>query len=127
MTTRRHFEDDAQQSLFTILSTLYPAIRKLTFAIPNGGRRNLREAARLKHQGVTKGIPDIFLAFPSGQYHGLFIELKRPLIKGLPKPAITLEQKEMIDTLRFQGYCVKVCYGTEEALDTILQYWKLED
>ena len=119
----KHIEDDEQAALFNILTVRYPHIRALTFAIPNGGKRNLREAVRLKEQGVTAGVPDIFCARASGPHHGLFIEMKRPIVKGKPKPVISPTQKEMIITLLGQGYEVCVCYGVEEALDVILQYW----
>lgn len=46
------------------------------FAIPNGGSRDIREAVRLKRQGVKAGVSDMFLPIPNSMYHGLFIELK---------------------------------------------------
>jgi VRR-NUC domain len=42
---------------------------------PNGGSRDIREAARFKRLGVTAGIPDLQLLSPKGKPH--FIELKR--------------------------------------------------
>jgi hypothetical protein len=121
----KHIEDDEQAALFTILTLKYPQIRKVTFAIPNGGKRNIREAARLKAQGVTAGVPDIFCAHPAKLYNGLFIEMKRPIIKGQPKPIISATQKEMLLRLNDQGYKVVVCHGDQEALYTILSYWNL--
>jgi hypothetical protein len=120
-----HIEDDEQAALFHILTIRYPDIRKVTFAIPNGGKRNIREAARLKAQGVTPGVPDIFCAHSSKTHNGLFIEMKRPIVKGKPKPVISPEQREMIITLLGQGYWVHVCYGATEALKVILEYWNL--
>lgn len=35
--------------------------------IPNGGSRNKIEAVRLKAQGVKRGVPDIFLPYPTGE------------------------------------------------------------
>jgi hypothetical protein len=122
---RLHIEDDEQALLFRKLTLYYPNIRQLTFHIPNGGKRTKLEAIRLRAQGVTAGVPDIFCAFASGEYHGLFIEMKKPIVKGESKPAISPAQKLMIEHLLFQGYCVKVCYGCAEALDTIVQYWNL--
>jgi hypothetical protein len=31
------------------------------FAVPNGGKRGLREAVKLKREGVRKGAPDLVL------------------------------------------------------------------
>ena len=44
----------------------------LVFAIPNGGRRNIVLATRLKAEGVMAGVPDLFVA----DYGGFFLEVK---------------------------------------------------
>lgn len=46
------------------------------FAIPNGGYRNAREAAKLKREGVLAGVSDLILAIPNKQFDALFIEMK---------------------------------------------------
>ena len=87
------------------------------FAIPNGGKRSLRTAARLKKEGVTAGIPDVFLAAPSGGKHGLFIELKR---KGRGK--LSTFQKASMAALEAAGYACVVACGWEAAKQAILDY-----
>ena len=89
----------------------------LLFAIPNGGERHKAVAAKLKAEGVKPGVPDLCLPVPSGDYHGLFIEMKR--IRG---SSTTLWQLEWIDALRQQGYRVEVCKGWEAAKDVLLEY-----
>ena len=37
----------------------FPGVRII--AIPNGGWRDIKTAARLKAEGVTKGVPDLFI------------------------------------------------------------------
>lgn len=54
------------------------------FAVPNGGNRNLREAARLKAQGVMAGVSDLVLLLPDRKVY--FIELKNPNGKGRQSP-----------------------------------------
>jgi hypothetical protein len=46
----------------------------LVFAVPNGGSRNVIEAARLKKAGVLAGAPDLVVISKRGQID--FIELK---------------------------------------------------
>src|SRR5574344_2592143 len=82
---------------------------KLIFHIPNGGSRNIGEAANLKRQGVKAGVPDLFLPVPMGKYHGLFIEMK--VGKNVP----TDKQVKWLTALDEQGYQVKLCYGFDEA------------
>lgn len=87
------------------------------FAIPNGGKRSLRTAARLKKEGVTAGIPDIFLAAPSGGRHGLFIELKRK-----DRGKVSTFQKASMAALEAAGYACVVAYGWEAAKQAIQDY-----
>ena len=86
------------------------------FAIPNGGLRNKATAVRMKSEGVKAGVWDIFLPVPSGQYHGLFIEMK------WGKNTLTPAQKEFGDYATQQGYCCKVAYSAEEAIEIIDEY-----
>lgn len=85
------------------------------FHIPNG----TLQASRMKKRGlgVRSGVPDIFLALPSGDYHGLWIELKR--IKG---GVISQEQVEFIIFLKSMHYCAYVCKGHESAQRLITHY-----
>jgi len=48
----------------------------VVFAIPNGGLRTPREAARLKWTGTLAGIPDLAIVASGGRVH--FIEVKQP-------------------------------------------------
>lgn len=93
----------------------YPEL-DLLFHIPNGGSRNKIEAAKLKSQGVKAGVPDLFLPAARGGYHGLFIEMKY----GKNKP--TDKQREWMAALNEQGYMAVVCYGFEDARNTIEKY-----
>ena len=67
-------ESKLQQNCITWFKYQYP--NHVLYAIPNGGKRNLREASRLKAEGVLAGVSDLFLMKPSNGYHGLFIEMK---------------------------------------------------
>lgn len=88
----------------------------LIFAIPNGGKRHLRVATKLKAEGVTAGIPDLFLPHSNGAYFGLFVEMKAGKNKA------TENQKKKMEELSKQGYLCVVCYGSKEALDIIINY-----
>lgn len=66
------------------------------FAVPNGGSRNVIEAANLKAQGVMAGVSDLILLLPNKVY---FIELKNPNGKGRQSPA----QREFEDNVRAYG------------------------
>ena len=94
----------------------YPQLENL-FAIPNGGQREHRTGTMLKREGVRSGVPDLLLAYPCGNYHGLFIELKRR-DGGKVSPT----QTEWISRLNQAGYLAMVAYGAKEAVKVILYY-----
>ena len=99
--------------------SIYPELHMI-FSIPNGGYRNKIEAVNLKKTGVKSGVPDLMLAVPKGNYHGLFIEMKWGQNKCTPN------QKKWILRLSKLGYKVKVCYSSVEAISTIKEYLEIE-
>ena len=88
------------------------------FHIPNGGSRNKMEAANLKRQGVKAGVPDLMFPVPLRGFHGLFIEMKAGKNKTTPN------QDAWLDLLTKNGYCVRVCYGFDEARTLIDWYFE---
>lgn len=117
------YEASEQVKLFNWLAFMrcrYPDL-DMMYHIPNGGSRNLKEAANLKRQGVRAGVPDLCLPVPRGSFHGLYIELKY----GANKP--TDLQKEWLKKLSQQGYAVSVCYGWEAASKVIEHYINLKE
>jgi hypothetical protein len=86
------------------------------FAIPNGGLRHIAVARRLKKEGMKSGVPDVFVAVPSGGKHGLFIEFKQP---GNRMSAAQKIWKEM---LWGSGYHFDVCYSAEEGVKLVETY-----
>lgn len=86
----------------------YPQL-DLLYHVPNGGKRNQKEAFNLKRQGVRAGVPDLCLPVARGKFHALYIELK------VGKNKATQKQKEWIKRLTKQGNMALVCYGWEEA------------
>lgn len=93
---------------------------QLLFAIPNGGQRNIITAKRMKDEGVRSGIPDLFLAVPRGNFHGLFIEMKKP--QG---GVVSDNQKACMEMLSNNDYCVTVCRGFIDAQEAIKGYLSL--
>lgn len=111
-------EDSHQAAVFcwaALQAQRLPELHCL-YAIPNGGKRDAREAAKLKTTGTRAGVPDICLPVPRGKYNNLYIELK--VGKNKPSP----EQIKWHERLRANGNRVEVCYGWREAAETILSY-----
>lgn len=89
---------------------------KFMYHTPNGGSRNIAEAANLKRMGVKAGVPDLCLPYPSGKYHGLYIEMKTDTGRQ------TAAQREYLSWLNQAGYKAVVCHGAEEAIEVIWGY-----
>lgn len=81
----------------------YPGVR--IFAIPNGGHRGASQGASLKAEGVTAGVPDLFV--PAW---GLWVEMKRST-GGTVSPA----QRDWIAYLNGIGHQVIIGRGFEDA------------
>lgn len=88
------------------------------FAIPNGGARDVITGARLKAEGVRRGVPDLCLAVPRGGYHGLYIEMK--VGDGKPSDA----QQELIAHLNANNYKAEVHWSSTSAIEAIEEYLK---
>jgi hypothetical protein len=95
--------------------TRFPAL-KWIFHIPNGGSRNVIEAANLKRAGVKAGIPDLFLPVARKMEHGLFIEMKAG------KNTLTKNQEEFLDHCFTEDYKYVVCYSWQNAVKYIEEY-----
>lgn len=115
----RQLESAEQQKLFTWWHMEHRRLgvpEQLLFAIPNGGKRDLRTAVRMKREGVQAGIPDMMLAVPRRAFHGLFIELKQG------KGRLSDHQAQALALLQEQGYATAVPYGFQEARAAIEAY-----
>lgn len=119
-------EDSAQKALFAWIALnrqKYPALEWL-YHVPNGGRRDVREAAKLKAIGVKPGVLDLNLDLPryanadgpEVAYHGLRIELK------VASGKVSDDQKKWLAHLTEAGYFAKVVWSWEEARDLLIWY-----
>ena len=89
----------------------YPGI--LIFAIPNGGKRDIVTAKKLQMEGVTPGVPDLFVPAWS-----CWIEMKKPGGK------LSEAQKNMIEYLEGIGHTVIIGFGARDASEKVLEFLK---
>ena len=115
--SRSREEDGIQKAVADTLD----AIGVLWCHVPNGGKRDLLEAKKLKAMGVKPGVPDIMIFDPPpaspicGLCHnpvarGTFIELKTD--KGVTSP----DQHEWIRRLLGLGWVGGIGMGIDETL-----------
>ena len=85
------------------------------FAIPNGSPRNIVIAQKLKLEGVSPGVPDLFI--PAWR---LWIEFKR--VRG---GTVSTEQDGWMTYLSECGYVCFVARGCEDGKKKIEDFIKL--
>lgn len=100
-------------------------------AIPNGGSRGDDDKSRkirgaqLKAEGVRQGVADTFLPWPSGDWHGLYIEMKKPTERPKSETAkggVSDEQRRFGEYAKRVGYGWVVCYDWEQAASYLRSY-----
>ena len=91
------------------------------WAVPNGGLRDIRTAAKLKREGVKSGIPDITLIH-NGKYYG--IEVKKPKTIT-PKGVLSSNQKARIAEIEDSGAVVGVVYSVPDLIE-MLEKWGIK-
>jgi hypothetical protein len=112
----RHTESNEQIAAMDWLREQHPHIAEHTMHIGNE-RKASYFAGFIMKKGVLKGASDLFMAWPLNGFHGLFIEVKSKI--GKP----TLEQKAFIERMRIVGYRAEICYGAEEVINTMQEYF----
>lgn len=111
MKKRNNPEDDLQKMVWQYIKLRYPHV--LAFHVPNGGRRNIREAARFKSMGVLPGVSDFLLFWIDGRGA---IELKAG------KNKMSDHQKAFADKWSQYGGSFALCYSFDE-VKKILEDW----
>ncbi len=114
----RHLESALQIVCVRWFWLQYPQLEKVLFAVPNGGKRNSREAQIMKSEGVRAGVSDLILLCPSakGEYHSLCIEMKTE------KGKQTKLQKEWQEEAEKQGNKYVVVHNIDEFMEAVQDY-----
>lgn len=94
----------------------YPQLALCLIAVPNGGRRDAVTGAKLKAEGVIAGVSDLMLLVPSGNYHGLCIEMKTAT--GRQSEA----QRRWQQAIEKQGYKYALARSTGQFMQEVDSY-----
>ena len=121
---KRQHPEATMQRLFVKRWRLDPRTKDLpACAVPNGGKRGVREASLMKAEGVDRGVPDWLLFQPSkeGEYVGLAIEFKAPT-----GGRTSADQARWHEALRGRRWRVEVVTNEGAAWQLIVQHLGLE-
>lgn len=87
--------------------------------IKNETSEGASRVAADREMGVRKGVPDLCLPVPRGNYHGLYIEMKNETGRA------SAEQLWWGEKLAGQGYFWEVCHGWQSAVRVLEWYLSL--
>lgn len=91
------------------------------YAIPNGGKRHVSVAKRLKAEGVKAGVLDTHLPVKHGAYIGLWIEFK------FGNNDMSAQQEAWAQWLIKHGHRVEVARSWTEAATIALEYLEIDN
>ncbi|WP_034256831.1 VRR-NUC domain-containing protein [Adhaeribacter aquaticus] len=109
-------EAQIQAECVTWFKNEFRGLRRRLYMVHNDGNKNAITASQDLARGLTKGVLDLNLDIPNGQYSGLRIEMKKP------GGSLSPEQKEMIAENEYFGYKSVVVDNLESFQQAILDY-----
>lgn len=120
-------EENLQIAVCNYLRAQYPKV--LFNSDLSGIKLTMGQAVKAKKLRSSKGFPDLVIYEPRGNYHALFLELKREGEKILNKKGDLKtdhlkEQDEVISKLCVKGYLACFAIGFDEAKKIIDLYLK---
>jgi hypothetical protein len=145
------YEDKEHVKVVNWLKENLPNI--IAFHVPNEGKKSAFERYKASIMGILKGCPDFIILHPKHsepkkdefgnvykelQYNGLMIELKAPehervVKKGknigkitISKGKLSEEQKDLLKRLNKIKYKAECCFGAEEAIKEIKNYFNIK-
>jgi hypothetical protein len=90
------------------------------YHVPNGGKREIREAVMFHQMGVIAGVPDLCILGAMDGYHGLYIEIKRQ--NGGKLSAAQIRWGKILTE---KGYLWKEGKGADECIKIVRDYFKI--
>ena len=112
-------EHRIQRSCVRWFNLKHQSLKGRLFAVPNGGKRDARTAAKLKEEGVVAGVADLILLVPNRFYGALLIEMKTTSGRQ------STSQKEWERIVTDKGeYKYVVCHSLDDFINEVDNYLK---
>lgn len=108
-------EDRLQQECVMWFNNEYPHLRGLLFSVPNGGKRDRREAALLKSTGLYPGVADLVFLYRRQTY---FLELKTE--KGV-QSTVQKDWQSKVKEHGFNYYIIRRTLEFRYAIKSIIE------
>ena len=124
--SRKHVDHEhrEQKALFEWVNASvkkHPDLLEM-YAVPNGGKRHVSVARKLKAEGVRAGRPDINLDVARCGYHGARIELKVPAAPGRAKGVLSANQIDCLKRSAGNNYLSFAAWGWKPIQEIVQLY-----
>ena len=94
----------------------FPHMKHNLFAIPNAGRRSVRDGAYMKEEGMLPGVADVALMKANKFFHACFFEFKTKTGRQSDS------QKEWQSKITKDGYKYVIVRSVEEFVNVVYRY-----
>ena len=124
----KKLEESAHQTICNYIKIMYPDV--IFTSDGSGLKLPMGLAVKYAKQKSGRGIPDIIIMQPRGQYHGLMIEVKKDGARVWLKDGTLStdkhirEQAAVLDRLNRVGYMAVFCIGAKHGIDIVEEYMK---
>lgn len=125
-------EHDIYKMIADYLRYQYPTVI-YRFDLAADLKLTMGQASKHKRLQRYRGYPDLFIAEPSGAYHGLYLEIKKDGVRIFKQDGTLVsdehirEQFDMLEQLRRRGYAANFACGFDEAKALIDRYMRCAD
>ena len=124
-------EKQVHKAICNYIRMVYPDT--IFFSDASGVKLSIGAATDLKATRSSSSIPDLFVAKPSGEFHGLFIEIKASKLDAfkvdgkLRETEHIIDQAKMLDRLHHLGYHAVFGCGLNECQKIVDWYFSLSN
>lgn len=118
-------ETKVQIAIVKYIKLKYPFAKDHICMIGNEGKRTAQGHLLAKRMGMRKSASDLFIAWPTSEYYGLWLEIKKDGWKMLPSnKEHTESQLDFLEQMKNVGYQGKMCVGLDECIACVDEYFK---
>lgn len=118
-------EMKTQKAFCEWLKLQHPKMALCIIKIDNESKRTIGGHILAKKCGLKVGASDLFIAFPTDKYHGMWLEIKSDRWKGPggKKQKLHYEnQMNFIEEMNAQGYYATMAVGVDECIKAVNFY-----
>lgn len=118
-------EDKTQMAILDYCKMVYPNLYLTVIKIHNEGQRARSTNRILPRLGMRAGASDLFFAYPTKKYHGLWMEIKKDGWKmTVAQRDHVQRQTNFIDQQNQNGYLARMVIGVDEGIKLLNEYMR---